>query len=152
MISMLRNSLGNAFAIAAVALLAATPAPSEAQAVPGPAEPAFRVEIAVERTAGSATAALAAADLDSQRVAHALRRSGVRISSIQMLPAVIAAEYESPGVVAVTTIRDDRRLIGYRAVIGLVVDLADADRAGLAIDLAHGAGASRITGVVGGVR
>jgi uncharacterized protein YggE len=152
MMSNMWNSLRTTLAVVALWLLVAVPTLVEAQAVRGPAEPAFRVEIAVERTAGSATGALASADLDAQRVAHALRRSGVRISSIQMLPAVVTAEYEAPGVVAVTTIRDDRRLVGYRAVIGLVVDLADADRAGLAIDLAHGAGASRITGVVGGVR
>jgi uncharacterized protein YggE len=160
------TNLGPRSAIGILALLAlvgtAVYAPAEAQLSgmragatvfgDGGAEPAARLELAVERTATSATAALAAAEIDAQRVVRALAASGLPVSAVRPLPAVVTAEFEERGVIAVNTIRDDRRLRGYRAVIGLVVDLPEARTAGLLLDLAHGAGATRAVAITGNGR
>jgi len=106
-----------------------------------------RIDLAVEMTATTATGARSATELAVRRVVAALSGSGIPVQEIRTQASFLIPEYEPGGVVAVTTIRNDRRITGYRAVTGITVHAADARHVGLLVDLAHGAGANRVLGV-----
>lgn len=115
-----------------------------------PAQPApepARVDLAVESFATTATGANAAAELAAMRVLRALSTSGIAVGEARVLGTVLLPVYEREEVVAVNTIRGDRRLIGYRALTGIAVETADLARVGLLVDIAQGAGANRVQGV-----
>jgi uncharacterized protein YggE len=145
---------GSGAVLAAVAglLLAMPAAAQEAPRTVGPPEaaltlPGMQIDLGVESVARTATGARSAAELAAHRVVRALAGSGIPLRQVRIGETFLVPEYEDPGVVPITTIRDDRRIVAYRAVIGLSVEVPSSPHAGLLVDLARGAGATRSAAV-----
>jgi uncharacterized protein YggE len=96
------------------------------------------VNVAVETTADSADGARAQVARDVESVRTALADAGVPDANVTTTGFGIAPEYDFGD--------DERRVVGYRAVHSLAVETTPG-RAGETVDLAVGAGATRIDGV-----
>ncbi|AZH24155.1 SIMPL domain-containing protein [Haloplanus aerogenes] len=96
------------------------------------------VSVAVETTADSADGARAQVARDVESVRTALANANIPDANVTTTGFGIAPEYDFTD--------GDRRVVGYRAVHSLAVEATPA-RAGEIIDLAVGAGATRIDGV-----
>ena len=107
---------------------------------PGRAE--ARLTFLVETFARTAVGALAANDLSAERVARALAGAGARPAGVTVEPPRVEPEYEGPRLLARPGER--RRVAGFRAVRVVEVATDRVDRVGLLVDLAVGAGATRV--------
>jgi uncharacterized protein YggE len=101
-----------------------------------------RLAFLVETFARTATGALAANDLSAGRVLRALSGAGAPPGGVALEPPMVEPEYERPRVLARPGER--RRLAGFRAVRVVEVRTERADRVALLVDLAVGAGATRV--------
>jgi uncharacterized protein YggE len=142
-----------AAAFAPVAVSAQTampPAPASmvvAHPQPPQRQPLVQIDLAVESFASTATGAHAAGDLAARRVVHALTASGLPVQEVRALDSYLIPQYTDPGVVPVNTVRQNRRIVGYRSVNGITVLTADPRHVGLLVDFAQGAGANQVLGV-----
>jgi hypothetical protein len=114
----------------------------ERRAAPAARPAGARLAFLVETFARTATGALAANDLAAERVARALSGAGAAPGGIAVEPAGLEPEYERPRLLARPGER--RRLAGFRAVRVVEVRTERADRMALLVDLAVGAGATRV--------
>ncbi len=114
----------------------------ERRAAQGARPAGARLAFLVETFAPTATGALAANDLSAGRVLRALSGAGAPPGGVALEPAVVEPEYERPRVLARPGER--RRLAGFRAVRVVEVRTERTDRVALLVDLAVGAGATRV--------
>ena len=100
------------------------------------------VALAVESFAHSATGALSANELSMGNVLRAMGGYGVSPGEITLRPAFVETEYERPG--PLDPVGRQARIAGFRAVRVLEICTERRDRVGLLVDLATGAGATRV--------
>lgn len=129
--------------VATVGLLPAGVAAAQEQPVGEPVE----IRLAVSSFATNATAAHAASGLAVQRVMRAVAQSGVQLESVEGAGVVIVPEYARPDPVPLRGIREDPRIVGYRAIGEVVVRTSDIARISLLLDFARGAGANELRAV-----
>jgi hypothetical protein len=96
------------------------------------------VRVAVEATAESAEEARASVAADAERMRAALREAGVPDANVSTEAFSVYPQYDYSD--------DTRELVGYRAVHAYRIEVAP-DRAGEAIDVAVGNGATSASGV-----
>jgi uncharacterized protein YggE len=120
--------------------VATQPAPERAEGV--------EVRLAVSNFATNATAARAATELDVQRVLRAVGRSGVQIGVMRSEGVVLVPEFAPVDPVPLRGVREDPRVIGYRAVGEIRVFITDLGRVGHLLDTARGAGAYPVRSVL----
>jgi hypothetical protein len=108
------------------------------------AAPAVRIVFAVENYARSATGAVAAGELAVARVAAALAAAGVSPADISAEAPYVQARQERRLLAATW---EPRRVHGYEAAHLVTVGVTRPGMVGLLIDLAVGAGATRVLAV-----
>jgi uncharacterized protein YggE len=97
--------------------------------------------LAVSNFATNATAAHAASELAVRRVLRALAGSGVQLEAVESAGMTVVPEYAPIDPVPLRGVREDPRVIGYRAIGEIRVETTDVGRLGHLLDTARGAGA-----------